>query len=85
VLTTVLFISCVGGTSSSVTTGLFTIVAPQTWYVRADGGSRYSAGVTTGQCDGKADVAYSGSGTNQHCAFNDFRYLWMGGTYGNSA
>jgi Putative Ig domain len=47
-----------------------------TWYVRTDGGTRYSSNVTTGQCDGQADVAYSGSGTNQHCAFNDFRYLW---------
>jgi hypothetical protein len=47
-----------------------------TWYVRTDGGTRYSSNVTTGQCDGKGDVAYSGSGTNQHCAYNDFRYLW---------
>jgi hypothetical protein len=47
-----------------------------TWYVRADGGTRYSSSVPTGQCDGKADVAYPGSGTNQHCAYNDFRYLW---------
>jgi hypothetical protein len=56
-----------------------------TWYVRTDGGTRYSSNVTTGECDGKADVAYPGSGTDQHCAFNDFRYLWMDGTYGNSA
>jgi len=47
-----------------------------TWYIRTDGGTRYSSNVTAGQCDGQADVAYSGSGTNQHCAFNDFRYLW---------
>ena len=47
-----------------------------TWYVRTDGGTRYSSHVPTGQCDGKADVAYPGSGANQHCAFNDFRYLW---------
>jgi hypothetical protein len=47
-----------------------------TWFVRNDGGTRYSANVTTGQCDGKADVAYSGSGANQHCAYNDFRYMW---------
>jgi hypothetical protein len=56
-----------------------------TWFVRADGGTRYSARVPTGKCDGKADKAYPGSGTNQHCAFNDVRYLWMDGTYGNSA
>src|SRR5205823_14636110 len=27
------------------------------WYIRPDGGTRYSNNVTTGQCDGKADVA----------------------------
>jgi len=60
-----------------------TVAAPQqaagpgtSWYIRPDGGTRYSSNVAAGQCDGKADVAYSGSGTNQHCAFNDFRYLW---------
>jgi hypothetical protein len=56
-----------------------------TWFIRTDGGTRYSANVTTGQCDGKADVAYPGTGTNQHCAFNDLRYMWLDGTYGNSA
>ena len=50
--------------------------ASQTWYIRAGGGTRYSAYVTTGQCDGLADVDYPGSGSNQHCAFNDVRYLW---------
>ncbi len=47
-----------------------------TWFVRADGGTRYSVNVPAGQCDGQADVAYPGTGTNQHCAFNDFRYMW---------
>jgi hypothetical protein len=47
-----------------------------TWYVRPDGGSRYSAGHTTGRCDGKADTAYGGTGTNQHCAFGDVRWLY---------
>lgn len=47
-----------------------------TWFVRPDGGTRFSTNVPTGQCDGKADVAYPGTGTNQHCAFNDFRYMW---------
>ncbi|MBB5339847.1 beta strand repeat-containing protein [Tunturiibacter gelidoferens] len=56
-----------------------------TWYIRPDGGTRYSAHVTTGQCDGKADVAYSGTGTNQHCAFKDPRYLWDDQSYGNHA
>lgn len=52
-----------------------------TWYIRADGGNRYTTNVTTGQCDGKSDVAYPGTGVNQPCAFNDIRYLWADGTY----
>jgi len=56
-----------------------------TWYIRPDGGTRYSANLTSGQCDGKADVAYSGTGTNQHCAFNDYRYLWDDWSYGKRA
>ncbi len=47
-----------------------------TWYVRADGGTRYSQNASAGQCDGQADAAYSGTGVNQHCAFNDYRFLW---------
>lgn len=57
----------------------------ETWYVRHDGGTRYSANVRKGQCDGKADAAYRGSGSNQHCAFKDYRYLYTDGTYGNAA
>jgi hypothetical protein len=53
----------------------------ETWYVRHDGGTRYSSHNRKGQCDGKADAAYTGSGTNQHCAFNDVRYLWTDGSY----
>jgi hypothetical protein len=56
-----------------------------TWYIRSDGGTRYSSRATTGQCDGKADVAYPGTGTNQHCAFKDYRYLWDDQSYGNDA
>ena len=47
-----------------------------TWYIRADGGTRYSANASDGQCDGQADAAYPGKGVNQHCAFNDYRFLW---------
>ncbi len=47
-----------------------------TWYIRRDGGTRFSANVPSGQCDGKSDAAYQGIGVNQHCAFNDFRFLW---------
>src|SRR5882757_369257 len=51
----------------------------QSWYIRADGGTRFSASVPLGQCNGKFDASYAstgGSGVNQHCAYNDFRYLW---------
>jgi len=56
-----------------------------TWFVRPDGGTRYSANMPNGQCDGQADTAYPGTGTNQHCSFVDVRYMWMDGTYGNSS
>lgn len=68
---------------------LFLVVAlpasAKTWYVRSDGGTRYTAKTHTGQCDGQADAGYPGSGSNRHCAFNDVRSMWMDGTYGNSA
>ena len=54
-----------------------------TWHVRADGGTRWSARVPDGQCDGKADAAYPGKGTNKHCAFNDYRFLWDDRSYKN--
>ncbi len=56
-----------------------------TWYVRPDGGTRYSTNVTTGQCDGKGDAPYPGTGVNQHCAFNDFRYLYQDGSYADGS
>jgi hypothetical protein len=63
---------------------LVVLIAPhlfgRTWYVRRDGGTRYSSNVTSGQCDGKADAKYAGSGQNQHCAFKDFRYMWDDGS-----
>lgn len=52
-----------------------------TWYVRTDGGTRYSAGAHDGQCDGRSDAAYSGKGKNEHCAYKDVRSLWTDGTY----
>ena len=55
-----------------------------TWFIRADGGTRYSPHAQQGQCDGLADKAYPGKGTNQHCAFKDYRYLWDDQTYGNN-
>lgn len=54
-----------------------------TWYVRADGGTRWSTRVPTGQCDGKADAAYHGSGVNRHCAFGDYRFLFDDKSYGD--
>ena len=66
---------------------LVTTSAPAaTWYIRQDGGTRYTAARvsegSTGQCDGLADAPYPGSGTNQHCAFGDVRWLWDDQTYG---
>lgn len=60
-----------------------------TWYVRPDGGTRYSTNMTNGQCDGKSDISYTAAvaangGTaapNLHCAFKDVRYLWEDGSY----
>jgi hypothetical protein len=52
-----------------------------TWYVRPDGGTPYVNATQTpnGQCDGKADAPYPGSGVNQHCAMGNLRYLWADG------
>ncbi len=55
-----------------------------TWYVRPDGGTRYSSVMTGGQCNGQADAPYPGQGTNQACAFNDFRFLYQDGSYASS-
>lgn len=50
----------------------------QTWYVRPDGGTPFTNATATpaGQCDGKHDAAYPGSGVNQPCALGNLRYLW---------
>ena len=58
--------------------------APTTWYVRADGGTRFSMTNQNGQCNGKADAAYPGSGVNQPCALNDPRYLYSDGQIGTA-
>src|SRR5215469_14835441 len=63
---------------------LLVVVVPvkaTTWYVRPDGGTRYSDSKTNGECDGQADLPYPGKGVNQHCAFGDIRYLWADGEY----
>ncbi len=70
--------------ASSIAVTAATQAGPKTWYVRPDGGTRYSATVPTGQCNGTANVAYPGSGVNQNCAFNDVRYLWADGTQNGS-
>jgi len=60
----------------------------ETWYVRPDGGTRYTSGRIaaglSGQCDGQHDAPYPGSGKNQPCAFNDVRFLWGEATYGKN-
>lgn len=50
----------------------------QTWYIRPDGGTPFTnaTATPTGQCDGKHDAAYPGSGVNQPCALGNLRYLW---------
>jgi hypothetical protein len=60
-----------------------------TWYVRPDGGTRYSSNATNGQCDGQGDVSYADAlaanggvvAPNLHCAFNDVRLLWQDGSF----
>ena len=69
------------GPSTSETYTITTSSTGHTWYVNGVGGTRFSVNQTTGQCDGLSPNAYPGSGTNQHCAFNDIRYLWTDGTY----
>jgi hypothetical protein len=70
---------------------LFLLATPcwaTTWYVRSDGGTRYSTRMTGGQCNGQYDASYSstgGTGVNQNCAFNDVRYLWQDGSWQNDS
>ena len=64
---------------------LSTPLFASTWYVRPDGGTRYSTGMTKGQCDGTADARYPGSGTNRHCAFKDVQSLWQDGSYASGS
>ena len=63
--------------------------ASTTWYVRPDGGPRDSparrASGLPSICDGQADAAPVGTAQGQHCAFNDYRFLWDDQTYNNSA
>jgi Bacterial Ig-like domain (group 2) len=51
----------------------------QTWYVRPNGGTPYINSQVTpkGQCDGKHDADYPGSGTNRPCAVGNLSYLWQ--------
>ena len=54
-----------------------------TWYVDSIGGPRYSTQLPTGTCDGTVDAAPVGSTPNQHCAFQEFQFLYDTG-YGGS-
>jgi hypothetical protein len=58
--------------------------APNTWYVSAAGGTRYSVNVPSGLCDGTSPASPVGTSPNQHCAFNDIRYLWTDASYTSS-
>src|ERR1700740_1366717 len=63
--------------------------SPTTWYVRPDGGPRDSparrANGLPSICDGLADAAPVGTAQGQHCAFNDYRFLWDDQTFNNDA
>lgn len=67
--------SCPGVANSSIATAIYAFTQT-TWYIRTDGGSRYSPNATGGQCNGHYDAAYPGSGVNQNCAFSDLRFMW---------
>lgn len=66
--------------STSATTTVSNPRAVQTWHINKIGGIRFSANVPTGTCDGTANTAPVGSTPNQHCAFNDMRYMWQDGS-----
>ena len=57
-----------------------------TWYVRERGGSIFVNATQTpaGQCDGKHDADYPGTGVNQPCALNNMRNLWADGVTKNN-
>lgn len=61
----------------------YSLSAQTTWYVRSDGGTRFSTSVPLGQCNGTTNSSYLGTGTNQNCAYSDIRYLWTDGTSGS--
>lgn len=69
--------------SSTSATATIAVRTTRHWFIRTDGGTRYSTNYTSGQCDGLGDAPYPGTGVNQHCAFNDYRYLYQDGTYAN--
>ena len=72
----------------SINVGAQSASTGTTWYIRPDGGTRYSSTSTAGQCDGQGDQSYAAAvaangGTaapNLHCAFNSPQYLWQDGT-----
>jgi len=69
-----------GGVTSPNNLVTVTAYTPAHFYIRTGGGTRYSSNMTSGQCDGQADVDYPGTGTNQHCAFNQYQYMWQDGS-----
>src|ERR1700694_3794462 len=75
-------LSAGGGTGANASN---VVQVQTTWYIRHDGGDRYSANKTAGLCDGQADAVPVGTTPNQHCAFNDVRYLWADFSYNASA
>ena len=69
-------IGCLSGTTSSISTATYTTRSQVSWFIRADGGTRYdTVNDTGGQCDGQSDLAAAGA-VSHHCAFKDFRYMY---------
>lgn len=67
--------------SLSVVASAVAHASPTTWYVRSDGGTRYSLSNQNGECNGTTDAAYPGAGINQPCALSDPRFLYSTGSY----
>lgn len=55
------------------------------YYVRSDGGTRFDASRSHGQCDGTVNAAYSRSVRGHKCAWGKLSYVAYDGTYRYSA
>lgn len=74
----ILFLSFLFGASSATQAQS---VTPTNYYVRTDGGTRFSKARPQGQCDGKTDAAYSPKVRSHACAFGKVSYIAFDGAY----